>query len=1179
MRDLAAILVVAAIGLVVAFYFDVFEKFQNWAQRYERWQIDELVVVPLVFGLAFGFYSWRRWQELKVETSRREEAQNALEKSEQRFRSLVQNAKDIVMLMNADGTVGYLNPAVEEMLGYKPEDIVGTNSFTPVHPDDDARVQDIFANAMSNPGVTSWMELRLQHADGSWRHIETYCTSLLHDPTVRGVIVNSRDITERKRAEERRREVEERYRTLVEQIPVITYVQALEHGNATEYISPQVEAMLGYAVCEYTSDPKLWINILHPDDRERVLAEDERTDETLEPYGSEYRMFAKDGHIVWVQDEAVVVRDTGGRPRFWQGVMLDVTERRQAEEALRESEERFRLLAENAQDVIFRTRLHTLEVEYISPSITAMIGYEPEEYYADPHLGLRIVHPEDRQMLEDALRSTSGLPTALRWLHKDGRVIWTEQLNKPIYDEAGEIVAIEGIARDITERKRVEKKLQESEANLAQAQRIACLGSWEYEPENNRVYWSDETYRVFGFTPQQFVPTFENFLDLVHPDDRMLVRKDMAKIYSGEQLQNGIEFRIVRPDGEVRCVQGQRDAERDEAGELIKIVGTLQDITERKWAEEALRESEARHRAMLEASPDLVFRVSRDGEYLDFQASDKSMLYVPGEELIGKNLRDTMPPDLVPPILRRITKALDTGEMQVFEYQLLVAGGIRDFEARLVVAGSGEVLAIVRDVTERKVLERRLEHRVFHDSLTGLPNRALFLNRLEHALARAGRHRESVAVLFVDVDNFKVVNDSLGHEAGDALLVAVAERLREILRPEDTLARLSGDEFTVLLEDVGGTSDATAVAQRMAVVMRKPFILEGQEAFVTVSMGIAFGGSSQESPGALLRNADLAMYRAKETGKARHEVFRPEMNERALKRLSLEGELRRALERDELRVHFQPQVLLSTELQEHLRASGRMTIVAQKASESPRIVGMEALVRWEHPERGLLPPDEFVPFAEENGLIVPIGRWVLEQACRQAREWQEQNPGNLPLMMNVNVSAAQFRSPELVEDVARVLRETGLEAGMLTLEITESVLLEEAQANADTLEQLKALGVRLAIDDFGTGYSSLSYLKRLPVDYLKIDRSFVTNLEQDSKDRLLVSGVIYLAHGLGLKVIAEGVEKAEQLAHLQGMGCDMAQGYYFSRPLASEAATILASNSEPSFSGVRIDPLSRIDQS
>lgn len=302
MRDLAAILVVAAIGFVVAFYFDVFEEFQRWAQRYERWQIDELVVVPLVFGLAFGFYFWRRWQELKAETFRREEAQSALEKGEQRFRSLVQNAKDIVMLMNADGTVGYLNPAVEEMLGYKPEDIVGTDSFTPVHPDDDARVQGIFANAMSNPGVTSWMELRLQHADGSWRHIETYCTSLLHDPTVRGVVVNSRDVTERKQAEKTLQESEQRYRTLVEQVPAITYVEALDAGEQPDhtllYVSPQVEAVLGYSVEEWLANPHLGLDLLHPEDRDRVLEEDLRTERTGEPFVAEYRMYAKDGRVV-----------------------------------------------------------------------------------------------------------------------------------------------------------------------------------------------------------------------------------------------------------------------------------------------------------------------------------------------------------------------------------------------------------------------------------------------------------------------------------------------------------------------------------------------------------------------------------------------------------------------------------------------------------------------------------------------------------------------------------------------------------------------------------------------------------------------------------------------------------------------------------------------------------------
>ena len=1043
--DLVMIFVATTVALFVEVYFDLFEEFQRWSRSYERWQVDELVVVPLVFGLAFGFYFWRRWKEFKAESSDREKAQNALEENEKRLRSLMQNARDIIMLMDADGTISYLNPAVEEMLGYKPEDVVGTDSFTPVHPDDAARVQHIFAGAISNPGVTSWMELRLQHADGSWRHVETYCTSLLHDPTVRSIVVNSRDVTERRQAE-----------------------AALQESYC----------MLR-AVTEGTTD----------------------------------FIYMKDlnGRYVMVNSAAASFI---GKP---------------------------------AQEIIGKC-----DSELFPPEIAHDFIEQDRKLIAS---GATQAYEERDFVVDGETRSTSAVTGVWR-------------------DACGEVIGVFGISRDMTEHKRAEKKLQESEINLAQAQQMAHLGSWEYEPKENRIYWSDETYRIFGITPQQFVPTFETFLGSIHPDDRVLVREDMAKLLRGEQPPDGIEFRIVRPDGEVRCIQGQRHAEYTVTSGLLKMVGTLQDVTERQRAEEALRKSEARHRAILEATPDLVFRVGRDGEYLDFHASDESMLYVPPEEIVGKNLRDAMPPELIPPIFRRIAKALDTGEMQFFEYQLLVAEGIREFEARLVAVGSGEVLAIVRDITERKTLERRLEHRAFHDPLTGLPNRILFLDRLKHALARTGRHGESVAVLFVDLDNFKVVNDSMGHEAGDALLVAVAERLLECLRPEDTLAHLSGDEFAILIEDVEGTSDATVAAERVAQALRAPFGLEGQEVFVTASIGVTFGGFPQVPPEALLRSADLAMYWAKETGKAHHEVFRPEMNERALKRLSMESELRRALERDELRVCYQPMVVLSTELQDHLRASGRKAIVAQKAPELPRIVGMEALVRWEHPERGLLPPGEFVSFAEENGLIVPIGRWVLEEACRQAKEWQEQHPSGPHLVMSVNVSAAQFRSPELVEDVARVLQETGLEAGMLTLEITESILMEDARTNADTLERLKALGVGLAIDDFGTGYSSLSYLKRLPVDYLKVDKSFVANMGHDSQDGLLVSGVIYLAHGLGLKVIAEGVERSEQLAQLRKMGCDMAQGYYFSRPLAVEAATLLAST--PSVTAVDPEGGSRV---
>lgn len=395
-------------------------------------------------------------------------------------------------------------------------------------------------------------------------------------------------------------------------------------------------------------------------------------------------------------------------------------------------------------------------------------------------------------------------------------------------------------------------------------------------------------------------------------------------------------------------------------------------------------------------------------------------------------------------------------------------------------------------------------------------------------------------MVFLDLDDFKVVNDSLGHKAGDDLLVEAAERLGACLRPEDTLARLGGDEFVVLLEDVVGRGEATEVAARVAGALRGPFSLGAHEdVFVSASVGIALGGGAEDRPAGvpeeLLRRADMAMYEAKRKGKAHHEVFEQRMNVAALERLRVGTDLRRAIERGEFRVHYQPEVSLKT----------------------GEVVGFEALVRWEHPEQGLISPARFIPVAEETGMIVPIGRWVLEEACRQAKEWREQRPNGPPLVMSVNLSARQFGHPDLVRDVAHTLGETGLDPGCLVLEITESAVMEDARSTIDTLKELKSLGVSLAIDDFGTGYSSLSYLRRFPVDYLKIDRSFVDGLGEHPEDTVLVSGIVDLANALGLKVVAEGVETEEQLALLRKMGCDLAQGYRFARPLPGERAGTL----------------------
>ena len=448
-----------------------------------------------------------------------------------------------------------------------------------------------------------------------------------------------------------------------------------------------------------------------------------------------------------------------------------------------------------------------------------------------------------------------------------------------------------------------------------------------------------------------------------------------------------------------------------------------------------------------------------------------------------------------------------------------------------------EMGLVLEDFTERKALEDQLAHRAFHDSLTGLPNRALFLDRLGHALSRAKRQAEQgqvggVALLYIDLDDFKRFNDSLGHNAGDQLLVGVAERIAARLRLGDTFARFGGDEFAMLLEDLEDVGYAADVAERIKRDLSAPFEVDGHEAVVTTSIGIVMaapGEAGKDYAEELMRRADIAMYRSKGEGKDRHEVFSSSMNH-SLERLGLEEDLRGAIEREEFRVHYQPQVLIST----------------------GQTVGFEALLRWEHPERGPLAPSEFIPLAEDTGLIIPLGRWVLAEACRRGRIFREQISPEAPLRMFVNLSARQFRHPELVEEVSAALTETGMDPHDLALEITESVMMGERSTARDILWALKDLGLTLVMDDFGTGYSSITYLKSFPVDILKMDGSMVEGIDEDPENRAIVSATTRLAHALGLEVVAEGVETAGELDELRSVGCDFAQGYYWQRPCSAE---------------------------
>jgi PAS domain S-box-containing protein len=564
-----------------------------------------------------------------------------------------------------------------------------------------------------------------------------------------------------------------------------------------------------------------------------------------------------------------------------------------------------------------------------------------------------------------------------------------------------------------------------------------------------------------------------------------------------------------------------------------------------------------------ENAADMIALVGSDGRRLYNSPAYQKVLGYSAEDLKSTSSFEQIHPDDRLRVLEAAEKARLTGRGERMEYRVRHKDGSwRTLESTASpirnAKGQTDKLVIVnRDITERKRAEEMLAHNAFHDGLTNLPNRALFLDRLQHTLTLSKRHPNyKFAVLLIDVDEFRLVNDSMGHSAGDELLIQIGQRLRESVRradmvsrprisytpdqplDDDTLARLGGDEFAILLDDIRDPVEAVRVAERLQAELAAPFLVDQQEIVISASIGIAASTSPHTQAEDLLRDADIAMYRAKRAGKARCEVSDPAMHANAVKRLQLETDLRKAFDQAEFRVYYQPIVWLQT----------------------GRIAGFEALTRWQRPE-GILAPMEFIAVAEETGLIIPMNRQLLREACQHLRSWQSEFPSSPPLTMSVNLSSREFAQPDLASEIGRVLDQTGVDPGCLQLEIIETIAMGDAEKSGHVLAHLKALGVRLSIDDFGTGYSSLSRLRRIPVDTLKIDRAFISNMDRDPESREIVRIIIMLAHNLGLKAVAEGTETEGQVNLLKQLNCEMAQGYFFSRPADDQAMLkLLVSN-------------------
>jgi diguanylate cyclase (GGDEF)-like protein/PAS domain S-box-containing protein len=676
------------------------------------------------------------------------------------------------------------------------------------------------------------------------------------------------------------------------------------------------------------------------------------------------------------------------------------------------------------------------------------------------------------------------------------------------------------------------RETMDREERLSEAQAVGRLGSWEWDLASDRVTGSPEFYRLMGIAPGGL--TYREARGRVHPEDG-----DVARDVHDASPQNAHagDFRVLLPDGTVRWLYGRSRVSAWRDGQPSTVAGTVQDITTRKQAEADLRQTLSMLSATLDATADGILVVDREGRIARFNQRFVEMWRLPEDILASRDdqralafvLDQLREPE---PFLAKVQELYTQPEAESLDILEFRDGRILERSSKPQRVGGQTVGRVwsFRDITERKRLEDELAHQAFHDSLTGLANQALFRDRVQHALTRTGRHDGRLAVLYLDLDNFKTVNDSLGHPTGDKLLICVAERLRACLRAMDTAARLGGDEFAVLLEDLTSAGDATGLADRLIAALQQPFTVADREVFIGASIGIAL-----DAPGVsndqLLRNADIAMYTAKRRGRGRYEIFQPEMHAAAVERLEIEADLRGALDRGELTLQYQPIVALDT----------------------GRISGVEALVRWRHPERGLLPPGAFVPIAEETGLIRELGRQVLVEACIQVRRWQVEHPEMEPITVSVNISPRQLQADGLVEQITEALDASGLAPSNLVLEITEGAMMHDTEATIGKLGVLKGLGVRLAVDDFGTGYSSLSYLQRFPIDILKIDRAFVSAIEPATSKASLVRTIVSLAQTLGLQAVAEGVETAVQAEILADLGCALAQGYHFARPMDADA--------------------------
>ena len=813
------------------------------------------------------------------------------------------------------------------------------------------------------------------------------------------------------------------------------------------------------------------------------------------------------------------------------------------------SERRYRVVTDSASDAIITVDAHH-QMVFVNRTAEKIFGYTADELLGKP---LKMLVPAKlhknfasrlQRSVDRGRRGLGRRTLEVTALHRDGHDVLVE-VSFGEYSSDHEAM-ITAVVRDVTERKRAEEAMRRSEEyrNLFTLANDAII---IFEPHTGLIRDVNAyACKMYGYSREEFIgKTLKNISAQLEKG-----KKHIANLLATRSVES-FETTHYRSDGSIMHLL--INSSIIEFNGKPAVLSINRDVTERIRADAALRDSEYKMRTLVENMGEGLLHLDAGDRIVFTNRRFCEMTGYAESELIGQNATRLLLDENGTKIVDKANIRRKKGSSDNYELQLRTAQGksiwslvgavpMHDDTGKIV--GS---MCVHTDITERKRAEEQLIHNALHDSLTGLPNRSLFLEHLRRCLGHSPRRRKTFAVIFLDFDGFKLINDSLGHMEGDRLLKLISLRLGSLLRGDDIVARLGGDEFTILLDDLTTAEDAYFVVERIKELFREPFTLGTREIFITASIGVALRDPKYKIPEEMLRDADIAMYRAKSQGKGLHETFNSDMHHEVSTRLRLETELRRALERDEFLVYYQPIIHIVT----------------------GEVLGFESLVRWRHPKRGIILPGEFIPAAEQTGLIVALGEWVLRESCRQLKSWHEQFPGNSELSISVNLSCKQFMQPDLVARIAKTLESTGLEPRFLKLEITESHVMENSDVAITIMNSLRELGVQLSIDDFGTGYSSLSYLQRLPINYLKIDRSFISLMDSNYENGEIVRAIIMLARNLKMQVIAEGIETEKQSQQLIDLNCTLGQGYYYSRPVdAATASDILrdpvpASESQP----------------